>query len=156
MNSPKSKSGDTLPSARDPERLPDSELKRDTLPTTKPPEALGVTVPPTVRVCEPCDGHGCPWCSNGLQTNDQYLMWCDFRKRMRNISNTYSFVEEIVLDVLDRLNKLDTDEALVLALEGQRLLECWSRTNPVNQGRNAATEALKDFNRRALDYLTRW
>lgn len=144
---------DTLPSARDPELVPDSEP--DTLRTTRPPESLPPAGPITLQLCEPCDGHGCPWCNNGLQTREQYLMWCKFRRKMRNISNTYSFVEEIVLDILDRLNKLDTDEALVLALEGQRLLERWSRTNPVNQGRNAATEALKDFNRRALDYLTR-
>jgi len=82
-------------------------------------------------------------------------MWCAFRARMRNISNTYSFIETIVLDLINRLNLIDSDEALVLALEGQRLFEKWVHTNPVNHGREQATEDLKTFNNKALDYLQR-
>ena len=158
---PKSKPGDTLPSARHPDlvdaraTVPDSELGHETLPTTRPPDSGGHTDPTTLRVCEPCDGQGCPWCHNGLQSREQYRMWGAFRTRMRNISNTYSFVESIVLDILDRLNAIDSDEALVLALEGQRLFEKWCRANPVNRGREKATEDLKAFNKKALDFLQR-
>ncbi len=72
---------------------------------------------------------------------------------MRHISNTYSFLEEVMLDLLKRLGAIDSDEALVLALEGQRLLERWGTARFEDGGRRETTEALKEFNRRALDYL---
>lgn len=72
---------------------------------------------------------------------------------MRFISGTYTFLEAIIVDLLERLSKVDSDEALVLALEGRRLFEYWANVKQEDGGRKEVTESLTDFNRRALDYL---
>lgn len=133
--------GDTLPSARN----PDLDQVRD-----QPEEDRG---PDTLRTCEACGGEGCPWCRDGFQDLDQNRHWAKFRSRMKTISNTYSLVESIILDVLDRLQEDGSDEALDLALQGHKLFESWSKTNPANGGRDAVVEQMKDFNRQALDFL---
>lgn len=80
-------------------------------------------------------------------------MWQDFRTKMRFMSNTYSFLEAVVLDLVERLAQENSDEALVLSLEGQRLFERWGRVKHEDGGRKEITEELKAFNRRALNYL---
>lgn len=107
----------------------------------------------TLHTCEACQGEGCPWCDAGLQNRTQYDRWVRFRLQMRNISNTYSFLQAIVLDVLERLQEDGSDLALVLALEGQRLFEMWQNAGPTHGSRDAITEELKEFNKRALDFL---
>lgn len=111
--------------------------------------------PDTLKTCEACTGSGCVWCYAGLQSRLQADMWKVFRTRMRHISNTYSFLEEIVLDVIARLSRIDSDQALVLVLEGQRLLERWLRARHEDGGRHAITEDLKAFMKRGLDFLAK-
>ena len=107
----------------------------------------------TLRTCEACEGEGCPWCDNGLQSRIQSARWNEFRGKMQHISNTYSFLQAIVLDVLDRLHADGSVLAGVLETEGRDLFALWQSADPSNGGREAVTEGLKSFNKRALDYL---
>jgi hypothetical protein len=72
---------------------------------------------------------------------------------MQYISNTYSFLQAIVLDLLQRLRNDGGHLARVLALEGQDLFDKWVSTDPTDGGRESITEDLKRFNKKALDYL---
>ena len=104
----------------------------------------------TLHSCEACQGEGCPWCVNGLQNRAQFVRWSAFRQKMRHISNTYSFLQSIVLDVLDRLQEDGSHLALMLAGEGRQLFDAWQNAKGA---RDEITEQLKAVNKRALDYL---
>lgn len=106
-----------------------------------------------MRTCEACQGEGCPWCLNGLQSRVQSARWAKFRQQMRYLSNTYSFLQAVVLDVLERLREDDSSVARILEAEGRDLFALWESVDPSNGGRDAVTENLKAFNKRALDYL---
>lgn len=109
--------------------------------------------PDTMRTCEACKGDGCPWCTNGMQNRAQTTQWAKFRQGMQHISNTYSFLQAVVLDLLRRLRNDGSHLAIVMALEGQDLFDQWVSTDPSDGGREAITESLKKFNKQALDYL---
>lgn len=113
--------------------------------------------PDTMRSCEACDdgplAPECVWCTNGFQTSAQAKVWRQVRDRMRHISGTYGFLEDINEDLLERLKALNTGESLSLLGDGQVLLEAWRGASPINGGRDVYTELLKAFNRQALDLL---
>ena len=113
--------------------------------------------PDTMRSCEACGGGDlaaeCLWCDAGFQTAAQTKVWRQVRDRMRHISGTYGFLEDINEDLLQRLEALDTKESLTLQEEGQVLLDAWRGASPINGGRDVYTELLKTFNRQALDLL---
>lgn len=103
----------------------------------------------TIRVCEACQGSDCPWCSRGQQDRGEFQRWLTFRRNMRTLSNTYSFLEEIVSDILARLLEDGSPEAIDLMVEGRALLDTWLSADD----RSESTEALKAFSKRALDWL---
>lgn len=105
----------------------------------------------TMHSCEACERRGCAWCSDGLQNRAQFESWIKFRKDMQSISATYTFLRDIVLDVLKRLDADGSSLARLLETEGRDLLDEWQEATPGS--RNMITDSLKEFNRRALDYL---
>ena len=111
----------------------------------------------TLQTCEACGAGSmadeCPWCDDGLQSIQQLRMWSHFRKRMRHISGTYTFLQDMVLDILGRLVANGSDKAMVMWHEGSELMSMWSCADPVNGGRSDATSKLVEFNQRALDLL---
>lgn len=111
--------------------------------------------PDTLRTCLACIGQAgeCPWCTNGFQTTEQFRKWSEVRLRLKKASGTYSFLEDITLDVLERLRAEGSDQAFNLALEGHKLLETWTFADPAGGDRSAAAGALTDFTKKALDLL---
>lgn len=111
--------------------------------------------PDTLRTCLACLGQGgeCSWCAGGFQTTEQFRKWSEVRLRMKKSSGTYSFLEDVTLDVLERLRSEGSDEALALVLEGHKLLETWTFADPTGGDRSAAAGALTDFTKSALDLL---
>lgn len=113
------------------------------------------TPPDTLRTCTACQGEGwpCSWCTGGFQNTEQFLEWARVRMSMKKLSGTYSFLESVMLDILERLRSDGTDPALALALEGHALLEKWVYANPSNGDRSAIAAQLTEFNKRALDWI---
>ena len=109
----------------------------------------------TLRECEACGGRGldCPWCNNGLQTLQQQRSWKRFRKRMRKLSGTYSVLEDLILDILDRLGRRGDTGSDVLCSEGMLIMHRWRTLDPLDERRLALFEEMKDYTKRALDHL---
>lgn len=111
---------------------------------------------PARRPCEPCGASGddCPWCTSGQQGPGQQAAWAAFRRRMKKISGTYTFLIASVEDVLRRVEASGRPGAVDLLVEGKRSLLEWDMTDPVDGNRNKVTMGLLDFQRRAIDFLT--
>lgn len=123
----------------------------------------------TPRVCDACGGNGrddegkdeeegdaerepCAWCTAGFQNRRQQRAWARFQRRMRRVSSTYSFVDEAIHELLERLAAENTEEAVDLAHEGTRLIAERSSAS-ASDTRRAATESLSVWHKMAIDYL---
>jgi hypothetical protein len=105
----------------------------------------------TLRLCQACGGNmsgDCMWCTGGFQNPKQQAKWNLFRQKMKNISGTYEFLQEIVQDMIKRLRE---NGYVKESLEGQELLIKWGIADA--DERNAITEKLLKFNKAALDKL---
>lgn len=72
---------------------------------------------------------------------------------MKHSSGSHNFLQAVVLDVLERLRDDGSTLAGVLEAEGRGLFALWQATDPSSGDRKAVTASLRDFNKRALDYL---
>ena len=114
--------------------------------------------PDTLRTCEACGGETpeeCNFCTDGYQTERQARFWRTFRQRMRKISGTYGLLEDLVEELIGKLRKLKTDEADMLAAEGRDALHRWIMADPETADRERTAQGLRDFNVRALEFLSR-
>lgn len=71
---------------------------------------------------------------------------------MRRVSSTYSFLEETVHDLLERIKTLNETEAVELAHQGTRLLAERAAVGTIEE-RRAATERLSIWHKSVVDYL---
>lgn len=111
---------------------------------------------PTPRICEACDGAAgdCKWCCDGYQSPAQQTSWRVFRNRMRKISSTYSLLEDLVSQVIGRLEKVRTDRAIEMVEDGRRLLAAWRAAEADTEERKLIVVRMSAFHRKALDMLT--
>ena len=113
--------------------------------------------PDTLRTCEACGGdtpEDCNFCTDGYQNERQRAFWRTFRHRMRKISGTYALLEGMIEEVLKKLSELNDEDAFMLAAEGRDVLHRWILSDPTNGDRDGAAERLREFNSKALEYLT--
>lgn len=108
--------------------------------------------PDTPRVCEACGGNeaGCGWCTGGFQDPGQQDRWREFRMGMRKISETYSLLEDIMWDIVGRLDAVGTKEASDLSTEGRRLLKTWLQADPDSAERRQSSLSISMFQKRAV------
>lgn len=109
--------------------------------------------PKTPVVCKACGGRSCKWCTNGFQDEDQRREWAEFRRRMRKISATYSLLERVMRELIDRLTEAGTQDARDMASEGQRLLSEWASADPDTKERREASSAIGVFQKKAIRVL---
>ncbi len=113
--------------------------------------------PETPRVCEACGGDGgsrCNWCTGGLQNQSQKAQWKEFRARMRATSGTYSILQALIEETVDKLRKSGTHVKVALATEGMASLTRWLEADPDSEARKSASVELLTFHRRAMALLT--
>lgn len=111
---------------------------------------------PTPRICEACGGQmgDCKWCTAGYQSPEQQASWRVFRNRMRKISGTYSLLEDLVNQVIGRLEKVRTDRAIGMVEDGRKLLAAWHSAEADTEERKLIVVRMSAFHRKALDLLT--
>ncbi len=111
--------------------------------------------PDTPRVCEACGGRSCTWCTDGYQDLQQQKLWHAFRMRMRHISNTYSLLEDIMNNLVDKLEGLGDPKAKDMAKEGRSLLREWREAEADSPQRRAASVSINIFQRAAVLQLVK-
>lgn len=74
-------------------------------------------------------------------------------QRLRAASSTFPLVESMVRDVLAKIALSERAGAPGLVVEGVDLLERWRQTESLSHEREEAARELKEFNRKALDFL---
>lgn len=112
----------------------------------------------TPRVCEACGGscdNECQWCTGGFQTVSQQDDWRRFRRRVSQISGTYSMAQGMAQDLVDMLERSQDREALELAAEGRDALDGWLGSDPSTPEREEANRVLMAFHSRALQYIVK-
>jgi hypothetical protein len=114
--------------------------------------------PETEIQCPACGGGPmrveCSVCAGtGLVTARQAYSWRVWEQRRRAASSTFPLVESLVRDVLAKIALSERAGAPGLVAEGVELLERWRETESLSHEREEAARELKDFNRKALDFL---
>jgi len=112
----------------------------------------------TPRVCEACGGscdNECQWCSGGFQTASQQDDWRRFRRRVSQISGTYSMAQGMAQDLIEMLGRSDDPEAVRLAAEGKEALSRWVDSDPSTPEREEANRVLMAFHSRALQHIVK-
>lgn len=112
--------------------------------------------PETERECPACgSGPGraaCAVCDGtGMVTAAQAYHWKLFDQRRRAASSTFPLVESLVRDALAKVSQRDGSAGLVA--EGVELLDRWRSTDSLSHEREEAARELREFHRRALDFL---
>lgn len=116
-------------------------------------------VPPdTLQECLACGGgpgkDDCGWCGKtGAMSKAQAHHYRMHQQRLRAASSTFPLVEGMVRDVLAKIALSERAGAATLVAEGVDLLEHWRKTESLSQERQDAARELKEFNRKALDFL---
>lgn len=111
--------------------------------------------PTTQRTCEACGGAGCNWCTEGFMNINQFSKWRDFRKRMRNISGTYSMLESIVDNLIQELTKIGHEETLREAQKASIDLRVYLNAEINSKERNNAAMDLISFQRTAIKLIAK-
>jgi len=110
------------------------------------------TGPDTLKSCLACGGNNvedCPWCTDGYMDKEQERKWKVFRQKMKSLSKTYTFLQDITKEIIARLRNVNKIKPQQLADHGEDLLEKWSEA----EDRASLTSGLSKFNKEALDYL---
>lgn len=112
-------------------------------------------VPETGRTCGACGGAGnnCRWCTDGYQDAEQQARWRAFKSEMTKISGTYHLLEQIIRELITRLDASPFPGSAVLATDGRMRLDAWLSAEPMTDERVASTKGLLEFQRKALDHL---
>lgn len=112
----------------------------------------------TPRVCEACGGSSdneCQWCNDGFQTVSQQGDWRRFRRRVSQISGTYSMAQGMAQDLVEMLERSQNEEAAALAAEGREALDKWLGSDSSTPEREEANRVLMAFHSRALQYIVK-
>lgn len=104
----------------------------------------------TPRACEACGGRGCKWCTDGFQDQEQQTDWRKFRQKMRRISGTYSMLENLVRELVKRMEEIGTEESLKVAERGRSCLHRWIMAEPDTAERRDASVDMNIFQKDAL------
>ena len=112
--------------------------------------------PPTLKICEACGSHGddCIWCTNGYQTLQQRKIWHEYRVQIRTRSSTHSILQEIVEEVISKLEATNDETHLTMTNEGKKLLTKWVHADPDETNYLLLTRQLSEFNKRALEVIS--
>jgi hypothetical protein len=109
----------------------------------------------TPRVCEACGGLGnpCKWCLDGFQDPDHQEAWSLFRNRMRSISGTYSLLESLMEQIIEKLNSIETEEAHNASIEGKKLLVIWWDHDIDSEERKNVSHKISEFQKKAIEIM---
>ena len=108
--------------------------------------------------CTACDGTAsdCPWCGEtGVMNPRQRRRFEHFE--MVRTSGTHELFRKSSDELAVRLHQFGTAEAMRLAEEATRFaatFAAWRKSAPTSHVRKQTIDALFDFQRRALDYMT--
>jgi len=73
---------------------------------------------------------------------------------MHAISATYDALRRVIEVVVEKLEALPDEEAQKMASEGRDVVIRWLLAEPVSEERDAATQGMIIFQKKALDFLT--
>lgn len=112
--------------------------------------------PPTLKICEACSNHGdnCIWCTNGYQTLQQRRIWHEYRVQIRTRLNTHFLLQEIVEEVISKLEATKDETHLTMTDEGKKLLTKWVHADPDDTNYLLLTHQLSEFSKRALKIIS--
>lgn len=116
-------------------------------------------VPPdTLQECLACGGGAgkgdCGWCgATGAMSKAQAYHYRVHLQRLRAASSTFPLVESLVRDVLAKVALSERAGAPSLVADGVELLKHWQETESLSREREEAARELREFHRKALDFL---
>lgn len=114
--------------------------------------------PDTLQECIACGGGSekgnCGWCGHtGAMNKAQAYHYRRHMQRLRAASSTFPLVESLVQDILTKVALSERSGAPSLVADGIELLKRWRDTESLSHEREQAAHELREFHRKALDFL---
>lgn len=110
--------------------------------------------PPTLKLCEACGGSVCIWCTNGYQTLAQRQAWQEFRYQVKSQSGMHTVLQELVEEVIAKLEALDPIHYLEMINKGKKILSKWINADPDDTGYEFLIRQLSEFSKEALEVIS--
>jgi hypothetical protein len=110
--------------------------------------------PPTLRLCEACGGDNCIWCTDGYQTLAQRQAWQEFRYQVKSQSGLHTILQELVEEVITKLEVIDNDKYTEMINNGKKILSKWVYADPNDTGYELLTRQLSEFSKEALEVIS--